>query len=94
MPTFESTMPTGVAWIIACIAIGGAMTVVAMRGYGVVAKVGHFAAPWMFLVFVACALVTLGRLETTDVWALLTPTAEPADGKKITFLGVVCLSWF
>lgn len=94
MPTFESTMPTGVAWIIACIAIGGAMTVVAMRGYGVVAKVGHFAAPWMFLVFVACALVTLGRLETTDVWALLTPTAEPADGKKITFLGVVCFSWF
>ena len=94
MPTFESTMPTGVAWVIACVAIGGAMTVVAMRGYSVVAKVGHLAAPWMFLVFVACALVTLGRLETTDIWGLLTPTVEPADGKKISFLGVVCFSWF
>ena len=67
------------------------MTLVAMRGYGVVAKVGHFAAPWMFLVFVACGLVTLGRLGTTDLWALLTPTAEPADGQKISFLGVVSL---
>ena len=94
MPTFESTMPTGVAWVIACVAIGGAMTVVAMRGSSVVAKVGHLAAPWMFLVFVACALVTLGRLETTDIWGLLTPTVEPADGKKISFLGVVCFSWF
>jgi nucleobase:cation symporter-1, NCS1 family len=94
MPTFTSTMPTGPAWIAACVAIGTVMTVVAMRGYGVVAKVGHFAAPWMFLVFVACGLVTLGRLGTTDLWSLLTPTSEPANGQKISFLGVVFFSWF
>jgi nucleobase:cation symporter-1, NCS1 family len=94
MPTFESTMPTGPAWIISCAAIGAVMTLVAMLGYGVVARVGHYAAPWMFLIFLACGLVTLGRLGSYDLWSLLTPTAEPADGKKISFLGVVCFSWF
>ena len=94
MPTFASTLPTGPAWIATCVVIGGLMTLVATLGYGVVAKVGHFAAPWMFLVFVACGLVTLGRLGTTDLWALLTPASEPAGGQKISFLGVVFFSWF
>ena len=75
MPTFESTLPTGIAWILSCVVIGSLMTLVALKGYGVVAQVGHYAAPWMFLVFVACALVTLGKLGTTDIWQLLTPPA-------------------
>ena len=92
MPTFESTMPTGLGWILACIAIGTAMTIVAMRGYDVIAKVGHYAAPWMFLVFIACALVTLGKLDNYNVWELLTP--PPGTEEKISFWGVVFFSWF
>ena len=30
MPTFESTMPTGIAWIVSCVVIGAAMTLVAL----------------------------------------------------------------
>jgi len=92
MPTFESTLPTGLAWIISCIVIGVAMTLVALRGYAVVAQVGHYAAPWMFLVFLACALVTLGKLETVDIWTLLTPPA--GTEQKISFIGIVFFSWF
>jgi NCS1 family nucleobase:cation symporter-1 len=92
MPDFSSTMPTGVTWIVSCVAIGGAMTLVAMRGYGFVAKVGHFSAPWMFLVFLACAMVTLGKLNSLDVYALLTP--PEGTPQKITFLGVVFFAWF
>ena len=92
MPTFESTMPTGPGWIAACVIIGLAMTFVAMKGYSVVAKMGHYASPWMFLVFIACALVTLGRLDNYNVWELLTPPAGTPEG--ISFLGVVCFSWF
>ncbi len=92
MPTFESVYPTGLGWIVTCAAIGGAMTLVAMLGYSVVARVGHYAAPWMFLVFVACALVTLGRLDNHDVWELLTPPAGTES--KISFWGVVFFSWF
>jgi purine-cytosine permease-like protein len=92
MPTFSSTLPTGPAWVLACVVLGAAMTFVAVKGYGVVAQVGHFAAPWMFLVFVACAIVTLGRLGTADVWGLLTPPA--GTEQKISFLGIVFFSWF
>lgn len=92
MPTFDSTLPTGLGWIAACVVIGVAMTLVAMKGYGFVAKVGHFAAPWMFLVFIACAMVTLGRLDNYNVWELLTPPAGTAE--NISFLGIVCFSWF
>ncbi|MCY3009830.1 MAG: hypothetical protein NTY42_08310 [Planctomycetota bacterium] len=92
MPTFDSTMPTGLGWIVACICIGMAMTFVAMKGYGVVAKVGNYSAPWMLLIFIACALVTLGRLETFDIWELLTPPAGTAE--KISFWGIVFFSWF
>lgn len=92
MPTFDSTMPTGLGWILACVVIGAAMTLVAMKGYGVVAKVGHYAAPWMFLVFVACALVTLGRLNTSNIWEVLSPA--PGTEQKISFWGIVFFSWF
>ena len=92
MPQFTDTMPTGVAWVLACVVIGLAMTVVAVRGYSVVARVGHISAPWMFLVFVACGLVMLGKLHTTDLWSLLQPAeAGPA---KVGFWGIVCFSWF
>jgi nucleobase:cation symporter-1, NCS1 family len=92
MPTFESTLPTGPGWIMACFVIGAAMTIVAMKGYGYVAKVGHYAAPWMLLVFVACALVTLGKLNSFDLWELLSPPKGTPE--KISFWGVVFFSWF
>ncbi len=92
MPTFDSTMPTGTGWIAACVVIGSAMTLVAMKGYGFVAKMGHYSAPWMFLVFIACAMVTLGKLDNYNVWELLTPPVGTPE--NISFLGVVCFSWF
>jgi NCS1 family nucleobase:cation symporter-1 len=92
MPTFDTMLPTGPGWIVACVIIGGAMTLVALKGYGFVAKVGHWSAPWMFLVFVACAFVTLGRLESFDLMELLTPPAGTLS--KISFWGVVFFAWF
>ncbi len=92
MPTFESTLPTGPGWIAACVIIGLTMTIVAMKGYGFVAKMGHYSAPWMILVFVACAMVTLGKLDNYNVWELLSP--PPGTPEKISFLGIVCFSWF
>lgn len=92
MPTFATTMPTGLGWVIICAVIGVAITLVATRGYGLVAKVGHYSAPWMFLVFVACALVTLGQLDSFNIWELLTPAEGTAE--RISFWGIVAFSWF
>ncbi len=92
MPTFATMMPTGLGWIVICAAIGLAITLVANRGYSLVAKVGHYSAPWMFLVFVACAIVTLGRLDNFNVWELLTPAEGTTE--SISFWGIVFFSWF
>jgi nucleobase:cation symporter-1, NCS1 family len=92
MPLFSDTMPSGIVWIVTCLAIGAAMTFVAVRGYGFVARVGHLSAPWMLLVFLACGVVMLGRLGSANLFELI----QPARGTeaKIGFWGVVAFSWF
>ncbi len=92
MPTFDMWWPTGPVWCLLCLAIGAAMTFVAVRGYGFVARVGHLAAPWMFLVFVACGVVMLAKLGSTNLFELIKPA--PGTTSRIGFWGVVCFSWF
>jgi NCS1 family nucleobase:cation symporter-1 len=92
MPVFSDMLPTGIAWILACALIGLAMTVVAVRGYGFVARVGHLSAPWMLLVFLACGVVMLGKLGTTNIFEVINPA--PAANSKIGFWGIVCFAWF
>jgi nucleobase:cation symporter-1, NCS1 family len=65
---------------------------VAMKGYGVVARIGHLAAPWMFLVFLACGLVMMGKLDSLNLVELLNPTHQPES--PIGFWGIVFFSWF
>lgn len=93
MPGFADTMPTGIAWSAVVLIIGACMTAVAVRGYNVVARVANYAAPWMFLVFVACALATWPKLESheiSNIW-----TGVPQEGKlKIGFWGVFFFAWF
>ncbi len=79
MPNFSSATPTGFGWCVIVIGLGAIMTYVAARGYDVVARVGKIAAPWMFLVFVACAFVVLGKMGTTDVIGALTPVRTDLD---------------
>lgn len=92
MPTFAHTMPTGIVWSLTCLVIGAAMTFVAVRGYGFVARIGHIAAPWMFLVFVACGLVMVTRLGTVNLFELIQPPKGGAG--RLGFWGIVFFSWF
>lgn len=92
MPDFGTAYPTGVAWVVLVLAIGALMTFVAARGYGLVARVGQIAAPWMFLVFVACAMVTMGQIGNLNVLDAIRPIegVEP----KVGFWGVFFFAWF
>lgn len=92
MPTFADLYPTGWAWTAACIIVGLIITAVAVRGYAFVARMSNVAAPWMFLIFLACGVVTLGKLNTTDIISLLEPA--PGTEQKIGFWGIVFFSWF
>lgn len=79
MPTFASAYPPGFGWCVIVLAVGAAITYVAARGYDLVAKVGKIAAPWMFLVFLACGCVMLGKLDTLDLIGALAPVREDLD---------------
>lgn len=92
MPTFADALPTGLAFTGLCVAIGGVMTIVAVKGYSFVARMANLAAPWMFLIFVACGIVILKRLGTADLGELL----EPAPGveHRLGFWDVAFFSAF
>lgn len=92
MPTISDTMPTGIAWAIVVLVLGTIQTIVAVKGYGFVARVGHLAAPWMFLVFVACGLSTvpkLASLEPSQIWTGLTMEGEAGLG----FVAITAFAW-
>lgn len=92
MPSFTDTMPTGLAWCVIVVILGTIQTIVAVRGYAFVARVAHLAAPWMFLIFVACGLTALPKLSSLDpslIW-----TGVPLEGQTpIGFVGIVLFAW-
>ena len=92
MPTFSDMLPTGVAWCVVVLLLGIAQTVVAVKGYSFVARVGHISAPWMLLVFLACGLVTLPKLASLDpvkIWTGVALGGRPSIG----FFGVMFFAW-
>lgn len=92
MPSFTDTMPTGLAWCVIVVILGAIQTIVAVRGYAFVARVGHIAAPWMFLIFLACGLTTLPKLSSLDPSAIWTGVALGGQ-KPIGFVGIVLFAW-
>lgn len=92
MPTFSDTMPTGLAWAVIVLVLGTMQTIVAVRGYSFVARVSHLAAPWMFLIFVACGLTTLPKLASLDPSAIWTGVALGGQS-PIGFVGIVLFAW-
>ncbi len=92
MPMLSDVYPTGIWWIVVVIAIGVVIAVVAAFGYASVARLANLAAPWMILIFIACAIVTIPKLNSTDlndIW-----TGQPAEGlPKLGFWHVVFFAW-
>ena len=108
MPELNDFYPNSVGWVIAVLACGAMISVVAAYGYEIVSKVANVAAPWMVLVFIAFGLVGLGQfIDATntqvaglaDVWTLAQTSiwkgGDPLPGQvKFTFWHVMFFAWF
>jgi len=108
MPALNDFYPNSVGWVLAVLACGAMISVVAAYGYQVVSKVANVAAPWMVLVFIAFGLVGLRQFinatntEVTslaDVWTLAQTSiwkgGDPLPGQvKFTFWHVMFFAWF
>ncbi|WP_397546268.1 purine-cytosine permease family protein [Rhodothermus marinus] len=101
MPGLDDLYPNSVGWVLTVFFVGAVVTVFAILGFEKIAQLGKVAAPWMFLVFVACALAVLPQLGVhswNDFWRVAQEkiwTGEPMPGRvKFTFWHVVFFSWF
>jgi len=108
MPALNDFYPNSGGWVLAVLACGAMISVVAAYGYQVVSKVANVAAPWMVLVFIAFGLVGLRQFinatntEVTglaDVWTLAQTSiwkgGDPLPGQvKFTFWHVMFFAWF
>lgn len=108
MPELTDLWPNSMGWVLAVLAVGVAISLVAAFGYAMVSRIANYAAPWMVLVFLAFGLVSLRQfiVETGvtiesagDLWSLanthLWKGGDPLPGQvKFTFWHVTFFAWF
>ena len=108
MPGLNDVMPNSVGWVVAVVAVGAVISIVAAYGYETVSKFANIASPWMVLVFLAFGIVALKQFATAtgteihslgDLWELAETTiwkgGAPLEGKtKFTFWHVTFFAWF
>ena len=101
MPHLNDLYPTSLGWVVTVLAVGAVVTVFAILGFEKIAYFSKVAAPWMFLVFVACGIAVLPQLGVTspgDFWSVANEkiwTGIPLEGQsKFTFWHVMFFAWF
>ncbi|MHB0957752.1 MAG: purine-cytosine permease family protein [Pirellulaceae bacterium] len=108
MPALTDTYPNSLGWVVATLAVGTAISIVAAFGYQSVSKFANIAAPWMVLIFLAFGIIAARRfLDSTDVtvaslndvWTLADTViwkgGDPLPGQtKFTFWHVTFFAWF
>lgn len=108
MPGLNDTLPDSVGWVLAVLAVGTLISLVAAYGYSSVSRFANIASPWMVLVFLAFGLVALRQfIEVTDTrisspadfWTLANTSiwtgGAPLEGQtKFTFWHVTFFAWF
>ena len=101
MPGLNDMYPDSVQWVIVVLCVGAVVTVLAILGFKQIARFSKIAAPWMFLIFVACAVAVLPRLgveSVGDFWTVANETiwtGVPLEGQsKFTFWHVLFFAWF
>jgi purine-cytosine permease-like protein len=108
MPGLNDFYPNSAGWVLAVLAVGALISVVAACGYNMVARVANIAAPWMVLVFLAFGFVALRQFidvsgatinSPGDLWRLADEViwrgGQPLPGQtKFTFWHVTFFAWF
>ena len=101
MPQLNEWLPNSLGWVVAVLAVGAVISVVAAKGYETVARFANVAAPWMVLVFLACGLVSLSYFEVSSLsefWTVAQEkiwTGTPIGGaSKFGFWHMVFFAWF
>jgi len=108
MPGLNDLMPNSIGWVLAVIAVGAVISVVAAFGYKTLAKFASIAAPFMIIAFIVMGVLGLKEFaELTnsplnslgDLWTMakthIWKGGDPLPGQvKFTLWHVIFFSWF
>ncbi len=98
MPRLTDTMPSSVTWVVIVLCIGAVISLIAAKGYSMVAKAANWMSPIIVLAFIVSGVVALFQLEVSsfnDFWNIWGEGGEPFPGQiKYTFWHVMLWSWF
>jgi len=72
-PQMQDIAPPGAGWVIVVTLVGAVVITLAIAGFKKLSQFAQVCSPWMFLVFIAGALVALGTLvrqtnDETSLW--------------------------
>jgi len=102
MPELSDTLPTGIGWIAAVVMTGVLFSVVAAKGYRVVAAFANLVAPLMVVMFVVFGVIGFRKMGVTGLdafWEVASTRiwtgGAPQPGQmKFTFWHVMFFAWF
>src|SRR5690606_31486821 len=80
MPKLTDTMPNGPTWIVIVLVIGAIISLVAAKGFNMVAQAANWMSPVIVIAFLACGIVALGQLEVhsfSDFWNIWGEGSDP-----------------
>ncbi len=100
-PTLNDLYPNSAGWVVMVLLCGGVVTTLAILGFEKMAKFASNCVPWVFLIFIAGAIVTLPKLGMEgigDFWRIASErvwTGEPIPGQPhANFWHVASFAWF
>ncbi|MDI6697713.1 MAG: hypothetical protein QME85_02080 [Candidatus Saccharicenans sp.] len=102
VPGLNDIWPANALWVVVCLALGLLFTLLAILGFEKLSRFAEVASPWIFMVFIAGALVTLPKLgvraDFSNFWEVATAKiwngVAEAGQEKFGFLHVMFFAWF
>lgn len=102
VPALNDIWPNSALWVLICLALGLLFTLLAILGFEKLSRFASVASPWIFLVFIAGALVSLPKLgvkaDFSNFWEIANTkiwNGLPVSGQeKFGFWHVMFFAWF
>jgi purine-cytosine permease-like protein len=101
-PQLSDILPGSVGWVLVTFLIGAAFTVMAVLGFGTLARFASICSPWLFPIFIAGAVAMLPRLgvrpDFSNLWEVANTriwTGSPTAGQDpFGIWHVIFFAWF
>jgi purine-cytosine permease-like protein len=101
-PGLNDWLPSSLAWVVIAVLIGAAFTLMAILGFEKFSRFAVICSPWLFVIFIACALAVLPRLgvasDFSNLWEIASTriwNGHPSPGQEqFGIMHIVFFAWF